>query len=105
MIGDSCYPALEPGDITIWHADRNPPYGTIVIAQRKGDCGCTVKLLEYDPDLHRPVLTPVNPAHSAPADNGGWDVIARLVGVLRSSEAPKRTWFWEQGLRPRHLGA
>ncbi|MCH8978307.1 MAG: S24 family peptidase [Armatimonadetes bacterium] len=103
VVGESCYPALEPGDITIFHNDMNPPYGTIVLAQRKDDHGVTVKLLEWDPDAQQPRLTPVNPAYKAPEEGEGWHVIARLVAVLRASEAPKRTWFWEPGLRPKHL--
>lgn len=99
VVGDSCYPALQQGDITIWHADFSPPYGLIVLAQRKGDHGCTVKQLVYDTDLNRNVLKPVNPAYDAPDDGQGWGAIARLVAVLRPDRV-RRTWYLESGLRP-----
>lgn len=103
VVADSCYPALQPGDLTVWEPDRNPPYGVIVLAERKGDHGATVKKLVYDPVAGRPRLEPVNATHSAPDDGEGWSVIARLVGVERAAEAPSRTWYWEPGLRPEHL--
>ena len=103
VVGDSCYPALLPGDTTIWHADFSPTYGLIVLAQRKGDHGCTVKQLEYDAERGRPRLHPVNPAHGEPEDGEGWGVIARLVAVLRQEDGLKKTWFLATGLRPRHL--
>ena len=103
VVGDSCYPALLPGDTTIWHADFSPTYGLIVLAQRKGDHGCTVKQLEYDAEGGRPRLHPVNPAHGEPEDGEGWGVIARLVAVLRQEDGLKKTWFLATGLRPRHL--
>lgn len=101
VVGDSCYPALLPGDLAIWERDLNPPYGVIVLAQRQGDHGCTVKKLSHDGQ--RPRLEPINRAYESPDDGEGWGVIARLVGVERSSEAPARTWFWEPGIRPEHL--
>ncbi len=103
VVGDSCYPALLPGDSTIWHADFSPPYGLIVLAQRKGDHGCTVKQLEYDADQGRPRLHPVNKAHGEPEDGEGWGVIARLVAVIRQEDGLKKTWYLPTGLRPRHL--
>lgn len=103
VVGDSCYPALQPGDLTIWQHDLSPPYQTIVLAQRKGDHGCTVKQLVYDAKEGRNRLVPVNPAHKEPDDGTGWGVIARLIAVIRSNDAPKRTWSWEAGLRPEHL--
>lgn len=102
VVGDSCFPALQQGDITIWQQDFSPPYGTIVLAQRKGDHGCTVKQLTHDGQ--RPHLTPVNPAHDEPGDFEGWGVVARLVAVLRPG-AIRRTWFSEHGMKPRDLTA
>jgi len=101
--GDSCYPALHQGDLTIWEADMNPPYGLIVLAQRKGDHGCTVKELVYDGDSRRSRLHPINPDYDEPADGEGWGVIARLVAVVRSSDGPEQSWFYANGLRVRHL--
>lgn len=101
VVGDSCYPALQQGDLTIWHQDMSPPYGTIVLAQRKGDHGCTVKELRYEDS--RPILHAVNPDIDDPEDGDGWGVVARLVGVIRKTEGPKRTWYLNEGLRPKHL--
>lgn len=103
VVGDSCYPALQPGDVTIWHSDLSPRFNLIVIAQRKGDHACTVKQLVYDAEEGRPRLKPVNPAHDSPNDGDGWGVIARLVAVLRTQDGIKKTWFGEDGLRPDNL--
>lgn len=45
VVGYSCFPALQPADIVVWVADRNPPLGSIVLAQRSADNACTVKEL------------------------------------------------------------
>lgn len=100
VVGDSCYPALVQGDITIWEADPAPPYGVIVLAQQQPEQGCTVKQLTHDGQ--RPHLAPVNPAYGEPADGPGWSVAARLVAVLRPG-AIRRTWYSEHGIRPRDL--
>lgn len=101
VVGDSCYPALVQGDVTIWHHDMNPPYGSIVLAQRRGDHGCTVKELRYEDG--RPVLHPVNPSHGMPEDGTGWGVIARLVGVIRKVDGLEQSWYLADGIRVRHL--
>jgi transcriptional regulator with XRE-family HTH domain len=101
--GDSCWPALQQGDLTIWEADKQPPYGVIVIAQQSTDGGCTVKELAYDRELHRPRLMPVNPMTDEPEDGDGWYIAARLVGVIRTTDGPEKTWYWPAGLRPSHL--
>jgi len=94
MVGDSCYPFLMPGDIAVWQSDMDPPYGAIVLAQRKGDRGCTVKHLEYDDGDGRPRLKPLNQRRSEPEDGDGWGVIARLIGVnLSDSPARCGTFF------------
>lgn len=104
VIGDSCYPALQQGDLTIWHSDLSPQYGLIVLAQRRGDHGCTVKQLDYDESAARPVLRSINPAHLNPDDGDGWGAIARLVGVIRNHDGLEQTWFLDKGLRPSHFG-
>lgn len=104
VVGDSCYPALQQGDLTVWETDNDPPYGVIVLAERNEDHACTVKELVYDDQAGRARLNPVNKRYEAPPDDGGWRVIARLVGVLRTTDGPERTWYWPAGLRPRHLG-
>lgn len=101
--GLSCSPALHPNDITIWEQDMNPSYGLIVLAQRKGDHACTVKVLEWDAAQNRPVLMPLNPNYEPPEDFDGWGVIARLVAVIRHQDGPERRWVYNSGLRPRHL--
>ncbi len=100
--GDSCSPALLPNDLTVWEIDGGPPFGSLVLAQREEDHCCTVKqYLEGDqPD--RPFLKPVNPKYPAPKNDGGWRVVARLVGVIREDK-PERTWFWAPGITPEML--
>lgn len=101
VVGDSCYPALQQGDVTIWHYDTNPPYGSIVIAQQRDDHGCTVKELLYEDG--RPILHPINPTCGAPQDGVGWGVIARLVGVLRKVDGLEKTMYMADGLRVKHF--
>jgi len=103
VIGMSCYPALRHDDRTIWHSDLNPAPGLIVLAQRRGDHGCTVKELVWDEASLRNRLVPINPAYDEPDDGDGWGVIARLVAVIRKSDRPKKTWYWPDGLKPSDL--
>lgn len=103
VVGTSCEPALFQGDVTIWESDRNPSFGKLVIAQRLEDAACTVKVLEYDPVDQRPKLVAVNPKCEAPSDDGGWEVIARLVGVERQTDGPEKTWYWPAGLSVKQL--
>jgi SOS-response transcriptional repressor LexA len=103
VVGDSCYPALQQGDLTVWHSDENPPYGVIVLAQRSAEHECTVKQLEYDNALYRPRLMPLNPSYDVPEDQDGWRVVARLVGVIRMVDGLENTWYLPQGIRGRHL--
>ena len=103
VIGDSCYPALRQGDLAIWESDRNPPHRVIVLAERSEDDGCTVKQLLYDAIEGCDVLKPVNPRYDAPPNGLGWRATARLVGVVRKAEGPEKTWYWPQGLQPKHL--
>lgn len=101
--GDSCYPALKQGDLTVWESDEDPADGVIVLAERLEDQACTVKMLDYDEVRGRHVLIPVNPNHQPPDDGEGWRVTARLVGVIRQRRGPERTWYWPPGLRPDDL--
>lgn len=105
VVNDSCYPALEEGDLTVWEHDFQPPFGVIVLAQRKGDHACTAKLLRFDPEEQRPRLVPINPNTPPPADGDGWGTIARLVGVERDQDGFRRRWYLPAGLRPKHLGS
>lgn len=100
--GDSCEPALLHGDFTVWHQDFNPAPGLIVLAQRKGDHACTVKVLKLD-ESGLPHLVPLNPRYSEPSAEG-WGAIARLVYVERLMPGGvSRTWFNRAGLRPENL--
>ena len=103
VIGDSCSPCLQPGDLTVWHVDNNPMYGRFVLAQRKGDHGCTVKELTFDVERNRHVLKPINPSYTEPEDGDGWGVIARLVGVVFDNDGLQMTLYQEKGLTKKHL--
>ncbi len=103
VVGPSCYPALHPGDLVIWHHDESPPYGMLVLAQRKEDHACTVKVLDWDAETNQPVLRPVNPDHEPAGSDGGWVAIARLVAVIRKIDGLEMRWFLPEGIRPRHL--
>jgi transcriptional regulator with XRE-family HTH domain len=100
--GDSCSPALQPGDLTVWEIDGGPPYGVMVLAQREEDHCCTVKQYLGGDTLSEPVLRPLNKKHKSPKNDGGWRVVARLVGVIREDK-PERTWFWSPGITPEML--
>jgi transcriptional regulator with XRE-family HTH domain len=101
--GDSCHPALQQGDITIWKSDPAPPYGVIVLAELEEDASCTVKVLERGDRPNEPRLVPVNPDFEEPPNNRPWHVSARLVAVIRDSDGPKRSIIWEPGLKKEHL--
>lgn len=103
VVGDSCFPALQQGDLTVWHQDFAPPYGKIVLAQRKGDHGCTVKQLAYDAEEGRPILKPVNPNHDSPPDGEGWGAIARLVGVVFKAAGAEISVYKPEGVTPSDL--
>jgi len=103
VVGPSCYPALHPGDLVIWHHDESPPYGMLVLAQRKEDHACTVKVLDWDAEANQPVLRPVNPDHEPAGSEGGWVAIARLVAVIRKIDGLEMRWYLPEGIRPRHL--
>lgn len=104
VAGDSCYPALIEGDLTVWESDDNPAWGLIVLAQRTTDSACTVKQLVWDEALQRAILRPINPERQAPDDSDGWRVIARMIGVMRNTDGPPKQWGpWPAGLRPEHL--
>lgn len=101
--GFSCYPALQPGDFTIWHEDENPRVGLLVAAKRTEDNAATVKVLEYDDAERRSILKAVNPDYDGQLECDGWSAIARLVCVIRRSEGLERRWYLPEGLRPKHL--
>ncbi len=102
VVGSSCYPALRQGDETVWEHDHAPRPGVIVLAQRKGDHGCTVKQLVFD-DTGQPRLAPVNPESAGPEDGEGWGVVARLVGVTRHYRLGPRHWYVAKGITPDDL--
>lgn len=103
VVGTSCYPFLQPGDLTIWHMDPDPNYLVFVLAQRKGDHGCTVKELIRDETRQRPVLHSPNPDHGEPEDGEGWGVIARLVGIQFEHDGAYLSVYEEKGVTKRKL--
>lgn len=103
VAGTSCYPFLQPGDLTVWQVDLNPPYGMIVLAQNKGEHGCTVKELAWDRDTNSNILIPLNPLEVAPPPGDGWGAIARLVYVESVIDGLTQSWYVPTGLRKHHL--
>lgn len=103
FVNDSCYPALKEGDLGIWQLDNRPPFGTIILAQRKGDHACTAKLLAIDNVSLTPKLLPINTQTEPPSNGDGWGAIARLVGVIRDEDGLEQTWLRSSGLRPKDL--
>lgn len=99
--GDSCWPALWQGDLTIWEVNPAPHEGLIVLAERLNDQACTVK--EYRRQNGRPSLCPVNPDYEEAFDPEGWKATAVLIGVLDRSEGPEISYFNEGGLRAEFL--
>ena len=80
IVGDSCYPALQRSDFTIWESSNSPPFGRLVIAQRAGDHAATIKQLVWDSELSSPRLKAINPDYDD-ATSEQWGAIAFLVYV------------------------
>jgi transcriptional regulator with XRE-family HTH domain len=99
--GDSCFPALQQGDLTVWQRDEAPPYGVIVLAERLDGRECTVKQLVRENGVTR--LKPVNPDSSEPFAPEGWLPTARLVGVIWIDDGPEATMYHPPGIQPKHL--
>jgi SOS-response transcriptional repressor LexA len=103
IVGESCYPALQPGDFTIWEANRNPKLNKIIIAERYPDHAATVKVLIWDAELKRPALFAINPAFQEPLSEH-WDAIAFLVHVsYTDDDGGEITFYREDGIRPEQL--
>lgn len=103
VTGLSCFPALQQGDVTIWHVDPAPPVGKIVIAQRKGDHGCTVKELGQEAG-GRNTLIPINKDSEPPPDGDGWGVIAMLVGIeYEEEDGTEMSLYRPKGISPKLL--
>jgi len=101
--GISCYPYLKEGDTVVFESDLAPPSGVIVLAQRKGDHGCTVKLLDTDPATGTPKLAPLNPETDPPDPGEGWGAIAKLVGIIRDVEGAEFNLSHQRGIRPKMI--
>lgn len=101
--GDSCWPALQQGDWCVFQGSYTPQYGMIVVAQRKGDHGATVKLLERDSAKGEPVLRALNPEHEDPTAEG-WGAVAYLVAVSWvSPSGSEASYFNPHGIRAKDL--
>lgn len=103
VAGISCYPALHPGDFTVWHTDKNPKLGTIVLAERFTPHKCSVKVLRYDDATRREVLMPLNAKFTPADDDHEWNIFARLVYVQRDLDGLMSMRYLPGGLRPEHL--
>lgn len=103
VVGNSCWPYLQPKDLTIWRKDNDPPYYSFILAQRKGDHGCTLKELVRDEKQNRPVLQSPNPDYGNPEDGEGWGAIARLVGVIFEMEGVSITVEAQKGITRKKL--
>ena len=101
MEGFSCYPALQPGDFTMWEENPAPAVGKIVVAQRKGDHAATVKRLDWLNNEY--ALKAINAAESD-AEADGWGVVAMLVLVSWiDQEGGEVTVYRPDGIRPSQL--
>lgn len=101
VVGNSCWPALKQGDMTVWESDLAPPSGLIVLAQRSEDQACTVKQLIEGPD-GQPTLKAINPNSTVPTLEDGFSVVARLIGVIRNDDG-ESTIYKPAGIRPESL--
>jgi hypothetical protein len=103
IVGESCYPALQPGDFTIWEASRSPKMNKIIIAERYPDHAATVKVLVWDAELKRPSLHAINPLFQESLSEH-WDAIAFLVHVSYiDDDGGEVTFYREDGIRPEQL--
>lgn len=101
--GNSCFPALQQGDLTIWHADHAPAPGLIILAEQAEEHGCTVKQMKVD-EAGQPFLIAINPNAVAPPLKHGWLAIARLVGVVwQQEDGTEGQAYRPSGLRPEAL--
>lgn len=101
VIGNSCWPALWQGDLTIWQKESAPNDGMIVLAERLSDRACTVKELVLHAGM--PILKPINPEFPNMGDPDGWEVTAVLVGVLDYSTGVEIEYYAKTGLRAEAL--
>ena len=101
--GDSCYPALHPGDLIIFEQNHAPAEGMIVLAERSSDSACTVK--EFKRINGVATLAPINPDpqfHDV-SDEGGWRATAYLVGVIFAVHGAEAEFYSPTGLRVAQL--
>lgn len=103
IAGNTASPFLRERDTTVWQADRSPKHGLIVLARRLSDGRQMARLLAFDDTKAVDVFRQLEPSADPTTDDEQWEPIARLVGVIRQTDGPERTWFWEPGLTPEHL--
>ncbi|MFN7172917.1 MAG: LexA family protein [Fimbriimonadaceae bacterium] len=105
IVGDSCWPALLPGDLAVWQLEDRPNPGAIVLARQETLDLTTVKKLEFNPETGEPRLVPVNPKFDPVPNDLEWRILAKLVGVERKVGGLVRSWYTGSGLRPADLMA
>jgi hypothetical protein len=103
VVGRSMSPALYQADMIVFEHDLAPPVGVVVLAQRKGDHGPTIKKLEQDPETGEFRLHAVNAYAEAPPDGEGWGVVAKMVGMLRTIDGTQVELYNAAGVTPRAL--
>ncbi len=81
IVGDQWHPQLCQGDLTVWHLDTSPQFGTIVLTGG-GEAPCNLVELAHDTKD---------------------SVLARLIAVIRLTDGLEQTWSLPSGLRFRHL--
>lgn len=105
IVGDSCWPALLPGDLAVWQLEARPNPGVIVLARQETLDLTTVKKLVFNSETGEPQLLPVNPKFDPVPNDLEWRVLAKLVGVERKADGLVRSWYMSSGLRPADLMA
>lgn len=96
IVGDSCWPVLQPGDLSIWQREPSAPVGTIVLA-RDANNAATVKRLAYKDG--RFVLESINPRYPN-AEAETWSVVGFLVGIVRMDGTTEISFYNSGGIRP-----
>lgn len=98
-VGLTSWPLVEQADQLVFHLDRDPPVNTIVLLA--GESGCAVAQLVHDESIGLAVKGLSSGTVSAPVLD--MPVVARLVGLVRKSGRPEKTFYWAEGIVPEDL--